>query len=102
MNLIVIGILMNVMVGKMSRPKNPTQKHEKCPDCNAYMGAAFVRVREGNKRKWNNKDIKICTNPRCSTVLTHILRNIYVKKTKVNVAKKFGMHDNKAIEVVPI
>jgi hypothetical protein len=72
---------------KMSRLKNPTQKHERCPDCNAEMGAAFVRIREDGKRKWNNKDIKICTNSQCSTVLTHIPRNVYIKKTKINVSK---------------
>lgn len=73
------------------KPKNPTQRHERCPDCNTEMGAAFVRIKNGDKRKWSNKDIKICTNPHCSTILTHIHRNIYIKQTKVNVAKKFGM-----------
>jgi hypothetical protein len=63
------------------------------------MGAAFVRIKEGNKRKWRNKDIKICTNPQCSTVLTHVSRNIYIKKTKVNVEKRFGMHHKQILDV---
>ncbi|HWP78816.1 MAG TPA: hypothetical protein VNL34_04110 [Candidatus Nitrosotenuis sp.] len=76
----------------MSKPKNPMQKHEKCPDCRAQMGSAFVRIKNAGKRKWSNKDIKVCTNPHCSTILTHFPRNIYVKKTKINVAKRLGLN----------
>ncbi|HXG13799.1 MAG TPA: hypothetical protein VNK25_01550 [Candidatus Nitrosotenuis sp.] len=75
----------------MSKPKNPMHKHERCPDCNAQMGSAFVRVSDGKRRRWNNKDIKVCTNPQCSTILTHIKRNIYVKQTRINIAKKLGL-----------
>ncbi|GEM_PF-5271838 len=78
----------------IGRPQIPTRKHEKCPDCGTKMGAAFVRIKNDNKRKWSNKDIKICTNSCCSTILTHIPRNIYWKKTKVNVAKKLGLSAN--------
>jgi hypothetical protein len=87
------------MTGK---PKNPTRKHEKCPDCDAEMGAAFVRIKHGKKRKWSNKDIKVCTNPCCSTVLTHIPRNIYYKRTKINVAKKLGLNANDKAKMLDV
>ncbi len=87
------------MTGK---PQNPTRKHEKCPDCGTEMGAAFVRIKEGNKRKWNNKDIKVCTNSCCSTILTHIPRNIYWRKTKINVAKKLGLCANEKAKMLGV
>jgi hypothetical protein len=77
------------------RPKPPTRRHEKCPDCGTEMSSAFIRVKNGTKRRWSGKDIKVCTNTRCSTILTHMARNIYLKKTKINVAKKLGLDAGK-------
>jgi hypothetical protein len=86
----------------MMRMQCPTRKHETCPDCGAEMGAAFVRIKNGGKRRWSNKDIKVCTNSCCSTILTHIPRNIYLKKTKINVAKKLGLVADNRVKMTDV